>query len=123
MGILKKRQAQKQEIKIEKAEEWAIFRACSSFFGFTIEDSYLLFQSYCDMEEKYQNFASFRQTFTVAPMSFMNKDDMREVIINLTSLMKEDIWKILNDTKEFAKCIEFYKKRIIKSAKELGMEV
>jgi hypothetical protein len=61
-----------------------------------IEEIYTLLKQNSDVESYYPNMHSFSIAVVQRPVALMNKESVRDGVINVSSIMKEDCFACMN---------------------------
>lgn len=87
---------------MQKKAEWDIFRALCNFFNLSVEEIYYVLQQNSDVLEYYPHLDSFKVALVQRPVAIMNKEGIRDGIINISSVMKEDCFACMNNDLKYA---------------------
>ena len=78
--------------------EYNVFRGCCAFFKMNLESIYFHLALKTRIKDYYCSLNSFTIACTQRPQSMMAHDDVRKAVLNLSSKLKDDVFKAMNDS-------------------------
>lgn len=118
---LREKFAKAQALKIKK-DELLVFKGLYSFFNFNLEEVYLILSRRVDWIDYYSDYYTWKVAWTNRPLSFWNKEKVKDEINNWMSLLKEEVFKCMNNHNDFNKVLKRYEKWIEEEREVLGWD-
>ena len=118
---IKQRFAKAKAQKVRQ-DEYLVFRGLYSFFNFSQEDLYIVLSRRIDWIDFYDDYDSWKAAWNNRPLSFWNKETVRDEINNWMSLLKDEVFSCMNEPSQFNRILKRYEKLIEEEREVLGWD-